>query len=358
MSGAESRSEAPTPRRRAEARRRGQVPKSGEVAAAVGVLAAFFLLQWGASHMLERLQANMRQTYQHLPAEDLTAAEVGRLAGDAVVTVAQVVGPLAVGILVCGAAASLVQTGFLFSAHVLKPDWQRLNPWQGLKRMFSLRAWFDLAKTSVKVIVCALALYQVFVDRQTEMLMLGGLRPAVALGVVADIALDMGLRVGGLLVVAAVLDYAYQRFQYERNIRMSRQEVKEEMRNTEGDPQLKGRIRSLQRAWSQRRMMAAVPKADLLVTNPTHLAIALRYDPRTMGAPRVVAKGERLMAERIINLAKEHGVPIVRNVPLAHALYRATDVGKEIPASLYRAVAEVLAFVYRLRAGSRAVAAG
>lgn len=358
MSGADSRSEAPTPRRRAEARRRGQVPKSGEVAAAVGVLTGFFLLQWGASHMLERLQASMRQRLQHLPAEDLTAGEVVRLAGDAVATLAEVVGPLAVGVLVLGVAASLVQTGFLFTAHVLKPDWQRLNPWQGLKRMFSLRTWFDLAKTSVKVIVCGLALYQVFIDRQTEMLMLGGLRPALALGVVADIALDMGLRVGGLLVVAAVLDYAYQRFQYERSIRMSRQELKEEMRNSEGDPQLKGRMRSLQRAWSQRRMMAAVPKADVLVTNPTHLAIALRYDPRTMGAPRVVAKGERLMAERIINLAKAHGVPIVRNVPLAHALYRATDVGQEIPASLYRAVAEVLAFVYRLRAGRRNLAAG
>ena len=222
--------------------------------------------------------------------------------------------------------------------------------------MVSARTWFELVKTTAKVLVLALALYQVAIERQNDLMMLGGVPPAAALGLLAEVGFDMGMRVSELLVVAAVVDFAYQRFQYEKTIRMSRQEVKDELRNAEGDPQTRQRLRSQMRNVSQRRMMQAVPQADVLVTNPTHLAIALRYDPKAMGAPRIVAKGEALMAERIIAVAKEHRVPIVRNIPLAHALYRSVDIGGEIPATLYKAVAEVLAFVYRLRAEGRAAA--
>jgi flagellar biosynthetic protein FlhB len=353
MAGDE-RSEAATPRRRSEARRRGQVPKSNEVVSAVGILVAFALLQWAAPTALAEMGESMRQTYRQLPREDITPARVAQYGLAGATTLARAVGPLALGVLVCGVAVNVVQTGLLFSCHALKPDPQRINPLRGLSRMVSTRTWFDLGKTVVKVSACGIVLCLVGVERQNDLLALGGVSNSAALGVLADVAMEMGFKVGALLAVAAVLDYGYQRFEYERNLRMSRQELKEEMRSTEGDPHTRSRIRSQQRTWAQRRMMQAVPKADVVVTNPTHLAVALQYEPHRMGAPRVVAKGELLMAERIIALAKEHKVAIVHNVPLAHALYRTVEVGKEIPATLYKAVAEVLAFVYRLRVERRA----
>lgn len=325
---------------------------------AVGVLGAFALLRSLGPQIVVGLRDFMRDSYVQLSAQDLTVEQLSQMGFTAALTLGKSFLPLAMGMMVFGVAASLGQTGLMFAPRNLKPDFKRLNPLQGARRMFSGRALFDLAKTLVKVVLCGVVLYQVVLDRQDELLSLGRVGHVAAAGLLADVILDMGLRVAGLLVVAALLDFGYQRYQFERGLRMTKEEVKEEMRSMEGDPHVKGRIRGQQRALARRRMMQAVPTADVLVTNPTHLAIALKYNPQSMGAPRVVAKGERLMAERIINLAKEHKVPIVRNIPLAHALYRSVEVGAEVPASLYKAVAEVLAFVYRLKEQQRLRALG
>lgn len=357
MAGGE-RSEAPTPRRRAEARRRGEVAKSAEISAALGILAGFGLLQVTGARAFAELGDFMRSVYRYRPAGDLQPEQLTELAVQAAAVAAKTVGPIALGMMVCGVVASMLQTGVLFSTYALRPNFRRLNPLRGLSRMVSARAWFDLAKALAKVSLCGFVLYQIAVERTEALLSLAGADLRASLSVLAEVAVEMGLKIGGLLAVAAILDYTYQRFQYEKGLRMSRQELKEEMRMSEGDPHLRSRQRGQQRALIRQRMMHAVPRADVLVTNPTHLAIALKYEPQAMVAPRIVAKGQRLMAERIIAVAKAHNVPIVRNVPLAHALYRAAEIGDEVPASLYKAVAEVLAFVYRLREARRAGIAG
>ncbi len=312
-------------------------------------MAGFLLLQWIAPATLVDLAELMRRTFQELPTGDLTGEQLTPLAFTSLTVLAKTAVPMMIGLMLCGVAASFLQTGFSLSLQPLRPDFQRLNPLQGLSRLFSTRVWFDLVKTIAKTGACGIVLYQVGTDRMNDLLLLGRTDRMVALGTISSVAVEMGMKVGGLLVVLAFLDYGYQRMQHERGLRMTRQEVRDEMRSAEGDPNLKAHIRGEQRALAKHRMMQAVPQADVIVTNPTHLAIALRYAPRAMGAPRVVAKGERLTAQRIISLAKEHKVPIVRNIPLAHALFRTVEIGDEIPASLYKAVAEVLAFVYRLR---------
>jgi flagellar biosynthetic protein FlhB len=207
----------------------------------------------------------------------------------------------------------------------------------------------EVVKALVKVGVIGFVLYRVVMDRAPE---LGGLFfTPVGQGAssLALLGLEMGIKGGGAFLVLASLDYLWQRRRYEVSLRMTRQELKEELKQTEGDPRLKARIRQVQRQWASRRMMHAVPQADVVITNPVHYAVALRYKAETMRAPQLVAKGRDLLAERIKELARQHGIPVVQNPPLAQALYRSVEVGMEIPAALYQAVAEVLAYVYRLR---------
>lgn len=248
-----------------------------------------------------------------------------------------------------GVASSLLQTGFVFATQPLTPDLSRLNPLAGLRRLVSLRSLVEMVKAGLKLVVVGWVAFVVLRDRATDMMgLLGGdLRATAAVPFWA--VFDLALRVGLIFLALAVFDFVYQRWEQEKRLRMTREELREELKRTEGDPLIRSRIRQRQRALASRRMMAAVPRATVVIINPVHVAVALEYRPEVMAAPRVTAKGQRLIAERIKEIAREYKVPIVENPPLAQALFQAVEIGQAIPGALYQAVAEVLAFIYRLR---------
>jgi flagellar biosynthetic protein FlhB len=253
-----------------------------------------------------------------------------------------------------GVASNLAQVGFLLTLTPLKPDFSRVNPLEGFKRLFSRRSLVELVKSLAKLTIIGFVIYRVLSGR-VEMLMALPLIPwPASIFLVMGAVFDAGIWAAAVLLGLALVDYGYQRFAFEQQIRMSREEIKEEFKQTEGNPVIRQRVRQLQRAVAQRRMMQAVPKADVVITNPTHYAVALQYDAKSMRAPRVVAKGQDLIAQQIRRIAQEHDVPLMENKPLAQALYKACEVGAEIPGDLYAAVAELLAFVYRLRTGGTA----
>lgn len=241
------------------------------------------------------------------------------------------------------------QVGFLVTGETMKPKFERLNPLSGFKRMFSKRSAVEFLKACLKTLVIGWICYSMIRSSLPLFPQLTLVDPVQGVMMVGEIARRIGINAGVLLLVLAVADYSFQRFEHTKSIRMSKQEVKEEHKQSEGDPLLRSRMRQRQREIAMTRMIHEVPKADVVVTNPTHLAVAIQYDPASMDVPVVVAKGAGKVAERIKQVAREHSVAVVENRPLARALFDTVSIGSEIPADLYQAVAEVLAFVYRLQ---------
>jgi flagellar biosynthetic protein FlhB len=265
------------------------------------------------------------------------------------------IAPLLLTVLVAGLLANFVQVGFLFSAEAIAPKLSKIDPFKGFQRLFSMKSFAELTKNIVKLCIVS---YIAYVTVKGE---LDGL-PSLMDRSIGDITVYMGevsfkiiLRTCWVLVVLAVLDYVYQRWEYEKGLKMSRQEIKDEFRQTEGDPLIKARIKRIQREMARKRMMARVPKADVVITNPDHIAVALKYDQSKMFAPIVVAKGAGFLAEKIRELARQNNVPVVENKPLAQVLYKMVKVEEVIPENLYRAVAEILAYVYGLKEKRMAV---
>jgi len=252
-------------------------------------------------------------------------------------------------VMISGLAANVAQVGLIFSGNSVSFKIDRLSPLSGLKRMFSAHSTVEVLKGIFKIVLVAWLLYATIQGELTEVIAVMESQPAEILNFLGKLCYQMGLKITLVLAVLAAFDFAFQRWQYEKNLRMTRQELKEEMKQTEGDPVVKSRIRSMQRETARKRMLTKVPSADVVITNPTMLAIALKYDPKTMNAPVVVAKGVRLVAEKIRQLAKKHGIPIVEDKPLAQALYKLAEVGNEIPYQFYQAIAEIMAYVYKLK---------
>jgi flagellar biosynthetic protein FlhB len=253
-----------------------------------------------------------------------------------------------VAAVVGGIAGNVVQVGFLVSFKALNPDPNRINPVSGVKNLLKPAKIVDLAKNVLKVIAVGWVAYLAIRGRFGELPYLSDLPPRTYLVYLLELGFDILKYVLLVYVVIALLDYALQRRQHQEGIKMSKQDVRDEFKDTEGDPLIKSRIRSLQREMARRRMMAEVPTSDVVITNPTHFAVALRYDQSAMDAPRVTAKGTDLVAEKIVALAQEHGVPLYEAPPVARALFRQTEVGDPIPVDLFHAVAEILAQVYRI----------
>lgn len=259
------------------------------------------------------------------------------------------VGPIMLVLMIVALGANLAQVGILFTSKPLEPKLDKLNVVKGMGRLVSKKALFDLSRDVFKLSLIGLIGYLAVTAEMKFVPLLPEMSISQIIGFLGSAAFRVALKCCLMLIILAVIDYAYQKWEYEKSIKMTKQEIKEEMKNTEGNPQVKGRIRQVQRDAAFRRMMSDVPKADVVVTNPTHIAVALQYDTESMDAPRVLAKGQRLIAERIKEIAEEHGILIVENKPLARALFKACEVGQQIPASLFRAVAEVLAYVYKLK---------
>ncbi len=343
------RTEAPTPRRIADARAEGQVAYSRELNAAAALLVGVLLLRGPGGRVLQDISNLMLSSAASLALGRPDAQWMRTALLPGMLPLAIDLGMVVFGLLLTGVAASVLQTGLLWAGKRPWVDFSRLDPLAGLRRLVSAQGLAEFIKAVLKLTIIGWVAYGFLRSRATALLDLGrmDLRPALVQW--AGLAYTLALRVGGVYLMLALADYGYQRWQFTRSLRMSREEIKEEFKRTEGDPFLRGRIRQQQRRLARQRMMARVPEADVVITNPTHLAIAMRYDPEGMAAPTVLAKGAHKIAERIVSLANEHGIPVLQNIPLARALYRTVEVDQEIPPELYLVVAEVLAYVYGLQ---------
>ncbi|MFN0150867.1 MAG: flagellar biosynthesis protein FlhB [bacterium] len=345
----EEKTEQATPKKRSEARREGRVARSQELVSTFVIAAGLIALNSRGPGMVEGLEALSRNYWGGLARAALTPATVQALLASLLLQVAAIVLPLAGIIALAGVAGNMAQTGFLFAPSALAPKWKRLDPFAGVQRVFAMRGFVEALKAFLKVIVvCGVAAVciQSEMPRITSFLW-GGVTDIASQ--IWGIGYSLSLKIVALLLVLSAGDYAWQRWQHERDLRMSRQEVREEHRQQEGDPMIKSRIRSLQRERARRRMMSDVPTADVIVTNPTHFAVALKYEQNSMSAPKVVAKGMNRLAQRIKAIGAEHGVPVIESPELARAIYKSVKLGGVIPVALYRAVAEILALAYRLK---------
>jgi flagellar biosynthesis protein FlhB len=346
------RTEKPTARRLREARKKGQVARSRDLGQAVSLAAALGALGWYGSALVNGSGIAVRQGLVQagqMPTRDLRIEDVSPLVFDALRTMAVLVGPLAGAVAVAVVATHTLQGGWVFASESLQPNWSRLSPANNLKRLGPSMAGLDLLKMAVVVAVLTFLAYQV----TGHVVQVGGQLARVSPLEAARVGWDDALRLLRLSTVAliaiGVADYGLQRWRLMSTLKMTRQEVKDDFRLTEGNPEIKARVRRVQATMARRRMLTAVPKATVVVTNPTHYAVALEYRRGEMAAPRVLAKGRGFTAARIKEVARAHGVPTVENVPLAQALFKSVEVGDTIPAVLFEAVAEVLAYLIRLK---------
>jgi len=348
------RTEAATPRKRQQARERGEVAKSQELVGAVILFAGLLVMKTLAPHMAVALERFTADIITRAARGELVAADLPAVARSVMVTVGIIVGPVLATAGTLAVATNLAQVGMLVTFQPLQPKAERLSPVRGLKRIFSRNAAMELAKGSAKIGVVAYVAISHVRAHQVEIYQLVQKDPKQAVGVIALIALQMAVKMAAAFLVVAAIDYAFQRYQYERNLRMTKQEVKDDLKQSEGDPLMRSHIRQKQREMGRQRMMQDVADASVVVTNPTHYAVALRYQAGREAAPRCLAKGRGVIAQRIRELAERHDVPLVENPPLARSLYKLVKVGHEIPETLYQAVAEVLALVWRAAERMRA----
>lgn len=349
MAGAQERTEKPTAKRLAEARRKGNVAKSQELTAlaVIGVGCVAATLEIRALPEQFRALLDRFWSYGLLHSDEwCTGTSLAIAVFHAFFTMAA---PVVLPILLTAVAINLAQLkGFMFAPKALEPKFSKLNPLNGLKRFAQTRMLMETAKSFLKIVVVGVVLYTVFQSEEESLAALVHMDLVDVGRETGRIVFRFLWKAGGFLLVLAVLDFAYQRWQYIKDLMMTKQEVKEEHKQAEGNPQIKARIRSIQRSLARQRMMAKVPKATVVVTNPTHYAVALLYR-EGFQAPKVVAKGMNLIAQNIIRIAREHQIPVVQNPPLARALYHQVKLDQVIPETLYRAVAKVLAYVYQQR---------
>ncbi len=351
MSSGEEKTEKPTPKKVKENRKEGKVPRTQELGSWGALLVVALLLSWLVGNGTDRIRELMLRSLALV--EDPDPAKVLALLREGTVTGLLIALALGFGVMVVSVAGGAAQGGIFFATKSLKPKWSKLNPIQGAKRIFGAQAWWEGAKLLLKSSVVGLLVWRAV---QELMPLLGGLVPMnVALDMAAETATGLMRDVAVAGLVAAAADYAFQRRKMGKQTRMTKKEIRDEHKMTEGDPLVKSAIRSRQLAAARNRMMADVPQADVVLVNPVHVAVALRYES-SRGTPRVVAKGAGAVAARIRAVADENRVPMVEDVPLARALHASCEVGQEIPPELYHAVAQVLAFVLSRKA--KGVAAG
>lgn len=343
------RTETPTPRRRQEAREQGNVARSPDLTAAISLTVAFLMLYffgrkllWGLKRLVEGLLAT------ELTANPTRSDDIGAKASFALRVGLDAVAPLVLCVVAVGLVITIAQVGFMFTIKPLTPDFKKLSPLRGARNLVNRRAAVRLLMSLAKVVVIGLIAASCIMLDMKRIVALSDLESVPMLGAASELVFSLAMKIAAALLILAILDYAFQYWQREQELRMTKQDVREEMKRMEGDPLTKQRRTRVARQLSLQRISQAVPKADVVVTNPTHFAVALRYDGEKMGAPKVVAKGADFMAMRIRQITIAHGVPIVERKELARALYHHVEVGQEVPPQFYNAVAEILAYVYRL----------
>lgn len=347
------KTEAPTPQKEEKAREEGQIPRSRELTSVLMMVAGLAILWMGGEAMAGRLARIVSQSLNFDYATIGDDTQMLRHVGSLLRQAASALIPIMLGAVLVALSAPLLLGGILFSTKSLKVDFKKLDPISGLKRLFSAQSLAELFKAILKSVMVGIISTLFLIHNWPTILHLVSEAPTAAMGDALELAVMCGFLIIMGLIPMVAFDVFWQVWSHIKKLRMSKQEIRDEHKQSEGDPHVKGRIRQQQRAIAQRRMMADVPKADVIVTNPTHYAVALRYDEKKMNAPRVLAKGAGEIALRIRELGAEHRVPILEAPPLARALFRHSEVGQHIPAALYAAVAEVLAWVYQLKRWKR-----
>jgi flagellar biosynthetic protein FlhB len=343
------RTEKATGRRRSEARKKGQVAKSREIPSVAVLLGALSVLYLLSTYFLHQLSSVMVRSFQKIGSWTLDFDHTQALQTEILWWLFQILAPLLLAISAVAVLSNFVQVGSLFSAEAIQPQLKRINPITGFSRLFSKNSLVELLKSVFKILIIGWVAYSTVRQELTEIRSLTDQDVASILRFVGLVSARIFFKTLLVMIALAALDYAFQRWSYEKSLRMTKREIQEEYKQSEGDPLIKSRIRSIQREMARRRMMTKVPKADVVITNPAHLAVALRYERQEMTAPKVVAKGAGWIAEKIKETAQAHGVPIVENKPLAQVLYKTVELGQMIPSSLYQMVADLLAHVYRMK---------
>ncbi|CAH8710146.1 flagellar biosynthesis protein FlhB [Paenibacillus thiaminolyticus] len=345
----QEKTEKATPKKRQESRKKGQVAKSSDLSGASILLACFFCLLMFGSFYKERVFDLFADSLQHRLTMNVTIGNVTDYFSQIFLKGLIVLAPVFLAAFLMGLIANYAQIGFLFTGEPMKMKLSKINPIQGFKRIFSLRSVVEFLKSILKLAAIAVIVYLSLWGERDRIVQMSHVPLNDILSYTAQITLSLGLKIGAALFAIAIMDYMYQRYDHEKSMRMSKQDIKDEYKKTEGDPLIKGKIKERQRRMAMMRMMQEVPKADVIITNPTHFAVALKYDGSEMEAPQVIAKGQDYVALRIKQIAKENGVLTMENKPLARALFERTEIGEAIPADLFQAVAEVLAYVYKLK---------
>lgn len=343
------KTEKATPKKRQDARKEGNIFQSKEINSAATLLFAVAIL----GIMGNSLYMNMYNMMEFVFTDFLTrdyAEGMGNIKKlmtySAMETLINSL-PILAGITVIGLLISYLQVGFLMNP--IKVKFSKLNPLNGFKNMFSIKSLFELVKSFFKIFVISYIVASYLKDEMGNISLFYELTIPQTFAYVAELTYNISIRICIGIFVLAIIDFAFQKYQYEKNLMMSKQEIKEEYKQSEGDPQIKSKIKQKQRELAMRRMMQDVPKADVIITNPTHFAVAVKYDKNKHSAPYVLAKGQDIMAQKIKSIGKENEVPIVENKPLARLLYKNVDINETIPQDLYQAVAEVLAYVYSVK---------
>ena len=348
MPGSQNKTEKPTPKRRRELREKGQVARSREIPSVAIIILGATALYFSASSLYQQ-----SYTLLHLLLGDsnmfVDTGQLNHRLFIKVITISfSMIAPVAFAVFFAAIFSNYVQVRGIFSVQPLKPDFSKINPLNGFKQLFSLRSFAELVKSLAKLGIVTYIAYKVVKNEQDHLLPLFETDLRTILIYICRVSFKIFYKTAGVMLVLAVLDFFYQRWQFEKDQMRTKEEVKEEYKQIEGNPLIKARIRAIQKSTARKRMMAAVPEADVIITNPTRIAVALKYDKNEMEAPQVVAKGMRRIAEKIREIGKAHGIPIVEDKPLAQILFKEVDVNATIPVTLYQAVAKILAYVYRL----------
>ncbi|MBE5837418.1 flagellar biosynthesis protein FlhB [Butyrivibrio sp.] len=352
--GAE-KTEQPTAKKLDDARKEGQVAKSQEVATAFSLLALFIILRFVYGFMGEIFSNTFEYVYNSIPNVARTydgylpIAYISSLVIHAMLTLLLLCAPFFIVGFSVALICDFVQVGFKPTTKPLQPKFSKLDPISGMKKIFSTRKVFELVKSILKLGIMAIVIISFFSGRKESLFLLYDIPLKQAIGLMGNLIIDLGLRIAAAYMIIAFADLIYQRRKFNKDMMMTKQEVKDEFKNSEGNPEIKGAQKRRMMQASQRRMMQNLPKADVVITNPTHYAVAIKYDANEADAPMVVAKGADYLAQRIKDIARENDVEIVENKPLARMLYANVEVGELVPPELYKAVAEVLAYVYHLK---------
>lgn len=349
MAGDEEKTEEPSGRRLGEAREKGNIAFSADLNNAVGLLGGIVLLYNMGVLTYQVMDKTFKVTLGHLFYKDFSQDVIMEIILSQFYVLAKMLFPILGGLMLIGLIISYVQTGFMLNFGLLKLNFGKLNFIAGAKNLVSPQSFVKLLFSVLKVVVLAGMSYLYMKDKFNSIIDALDFDVAQIFITLFSMMYGLALRLAMILFILAAADFIYQKWQYKRNLRMTKQEVKEERKQMEGDPLIKGKIRSIQLQMSRKRMMTAVPTADVVITNPTHFAVALKYDSKVMKSPTVVAKGADLIAKRIKELALKHKVPLVEDKPLAQTLYKSVEIGREVPQKLFYAVAKVLAYVYQLK---------